>query len=136
MHVLTSFIVENTITERQKLCRRIKIELDFHFIPFSDSSLDLFVRIYWVGPTLGALLAVTIYVIMKRFKYWKLNAGQDTDESYKSPALFIQEDPKKAGAEGSWGPSAQVVPSIGQTIDGGAKDHPRSGQATVVQENV
>lgn len=32
---------------------------------------------------------------MKRFKYWKLSEGQDTDISSKSPALFFQEDPDR-----------------------------------------
>ncbi|KAH9821859.1 aquaporin-like protein [Melampsora americana] len=60
---------------------------------------------HWVGPTLGSFLAVAIYAIMKRFKYWKLSEGQDTDESKKR------------------GPSARIIPSISQTLqhekDGG-----------------
>ncbi|KNZ51640.1 aquaporin rerated protein [Puccinia sorghi] len=42
-----------------------------------------------VGPTLGSLLAVVIYVFMKRFEYWRFNEGQDTDVFSASPALFI-----------------------------------------------
>lgn len=45
--------------------------------------------VYWVGPTLGSLLAVAIYVFMKRFEYWKINEGQDSDEFSTSPELFI-----------------------------------------------
>ncbi|PLW32564.1 hypothetical protein PCASD_09732 [Puccinia coronata f. sp. avenae] len=44
--------------------------------------------IYWIGPTLGSLLAVAIYTFMKLFKYWKLSEGQDTDIPSKSPELF------------------------------------------------
>lgn len=47
--------------------------------------------IYWVGPSLGAILAVSIYTIMKRCKYWRYNLEQDTDKYSKSPALFLQE---------------------------------------------
>lgn len=47
-----------------------------------------------VGPSLGSLLAVTIYALMKWFRYWRLSVGQDTDESSKSPALFVQEAPR------------------------------------------
>lgn len=77
--------------------------------------------VYWVGPTLGSFLAVVIYAIMKRFKYWKLNEGQDTDESSKSPALFFQEEPERtqhSKADETRAPSMRVLPSIGQTLDG------------------
>ncbi|KAA1082139.1 hypothetical protein PGTUg99_022837 [Puccinia graminis f. sp. tritici] len=49
--------------------------------------------IYWIGPTLGSLLAVGIYAFMKLFKYWKLSEGQDTDIPSKSPELFTQAAP-------------------------------------------
>ncbi|POW19414.1 hypothetical protein PSHT_04684 [Puccinia striiformis] len=45
--------------------------------------------VYWVGPTIGSLLAVIIYVFMKRFEYWRSNEGQDTDVFSASPELFI-----------------------------------------------
>lgn len=82
--------------------------------------------IYWVGPTLGSLLAVLIYAIMKRFKYWKLNQGQDTDESSKSPTLFFEEnigneEPKTrsnpVGNSRSGGGGGVLWPSLGQTVD-------------------
>ncbi|OAV95686.1 hypothetical protein PTTG_04816 [Puccinia triticina 1-1 BBBD Race 1] len=47
--------------------------------------------VYWVGPTIGSLLAVIIYLMLKWHKYWLLNEGQDTDEACKSPALFCEE---------------------------------------------
>ncbi|KNZ63302.1 hypothetical protein VP01_1161g2 [Puccinia sorghi] len=46
---------------------------------------------YRVGPTLGSLLAITIYLTLKWHKYWPRNDGQDTDEACKSPALFCEE---------------------------------------------
>lgn len=62
---------------------------------------------------------------MKRFKYWKLNAGQDTDEASKSPALFFQEDPDHESnnkpAQGP--PSMRVLPSIGQALGGDLKEN-------------
>ncbi|KAG0141087.1 hypothetical protein CROQUDRAFT_68699 [Cronartium quercuum f. sp. fusiforme G11] len=85
---------------------------------------------HWVGPTLGAFLAVVIYAILKRYKYWKLNAGQDTDEASKSPALFFREDPEK-GVKRNRNPSMRVLPSIGQTIDDG-KVHDKSSEVVVV----
>lgn len=45
--------------------------------------------IYWIGPTLGSLLAVVVYTFMKLFRYWKLSEGQDTDIPSESPELFI-----------------------------------------------
>ncbi|KAH9444087.1 hypothetical protein Pst134EB_026472 [Puccinia striiformis f. sp. tritici] len=47
--------------------------------------------IYWVGPTIGSLFAVIIYLTLKYHKYWLLNEGQDTDEACKSPPLFCEE---------------------------------------------
>ncbi|KAI7939917.1 hypothetical protein MJO28_013569 [Puccinia striiformis f. sp. tritici] len=70
--------------------------------------------VYWVGPTLGSFLAVTIYTLMKRFKYWRLNFDQDTDKSYKSPDLFTEEkvetDTDKTNAQ-------RLLPSLGQITD-------------------
>lgn len=51
--------------------------------------------VYWLGPSLGSIVAVLVYAIMKRYRYWKLNEGQDTDIGSKSPALFFQPDPKR-----------------------------------------
>ncbi|WAQ91274.1 hypothetical protein PtA15_14A156 [Puccinia triticina] len=45
--------------------------------------------VYWVGPTIGSLLAITIYIFMKKYEYWRLNEGQDTDVYSASPELFI-----------------------------------------------
>ncbi|EGG08398.1 uncharacterized protein MELLADRAFT_42897 [Melampsora larici-populina 98AG31] len=74
--------------------------------------------VYWVGPSLGSFLAVAIYAIMKRFKYWKLTEGQDTDESSKSPTLFQHEPDRSqhSGASEKRGPSVRVIPSISQTL--------------------
>ena len=42
--------------------------------------------IYWLGPTLGALLATAIYVLAKRHEYWTLAPDQDSTDQEKSPA--------------------------------------------------
>ena len=34
--------------------------------------------IYWLGPTLGALLATAFYYLLKTIGYWRINPGQDT----------------------------------------------------------
>ncbi|KNZ63503.1 hypothetical protein VP01_1135g6 [Puccinia sorghi] len=70
--------------------------------------------IYWVGPTLGSLLAITIYLTLKWHKYWLLNEGQDTDEACKSPALFCEEK-MPAGLPTS--ARRNRWPSIGQISD-------------------
>ncbi|CAH7682489.1 aquaporin-like protein [Phakopsora pachyrhizi] len=68
-----------------------------------------------LGPTLGSILAVAIYTLMKRFKYWKLNEGQDTDESWKLPALFVEENVEQLTGRK---PSiiSRVSPSFGQVM--------------------
>jgi len=41
--------------------------------------------IYWVGPTLGAGLAVIIYLAAKHSEYWTLAPHQDTQDTKRSP---------------------------------------------------
>ncbi|KDQ28261.1 hypothetical protein PLEOSDRAFT_1077179 [Pleurotus ostreatus PC15] len=45
--------------------------------------------IYWLGPTLGSLLAAGIYSLLVHHQYWLLNPNQDTDNPHHSP-----DDPK------------------------------------------
>lgn len=70
--------------------------------------------VYWAGPTIGSILAVAIYLVLKWHKYWLLNEGQDTDEPCKSPALFCEEKlsglPTTRDRRNRW-------PSIGQVSD-------------------
>ncbi|KZV99613.1 aquaporin-like protein [Exidia glandulosa HHB12029] len=42
--------------------------------------------IYWLGPTMGALLATAVYVLAKRHEYWTLAPDQDAVDEEKSPA--------------------------------------------------
>ncbi|WWD20213.1 hypothetical protein CI109_104689 [Kwoniella shandongensis] len=41
--------------------------------------------IYWVGPTLGALLATAFYMFLKAVHYWKITPGQDSTDESDSP---------------------------------------------------
>ncbi|KZT50224.1 aquaporin-like protein [Calocera cornea HHB12733] len=41
--------------------------------------------IYWLGPTMGAGLAVLIYLAIKRSEYWTLAPDQDAQDYKKSP---------------------------------------------------
>ncbi|KAH8100798.1 aquaporin-like protein [Cristinia sonorae] len=41
--------------------------------------------IYWLGPTLGAVFAACFYGILKHYRYWTLNPGQDTTDESQSP---------------------------------------------------
>ncbi|KAH9821860.1 aquaporin-like protein [Melampsora americana] len=62
---------------------------------FGPAVITGFSSDHWLGPSLGSIVAVFVYGIMKRYRYWKLNEGQDTDIGSKSPALFFQPDPKR-----------------------------------------
>ncbi|KDQ59160.1 hypothetical protein JAAARDRAFT_127594 [Jaapia argillacea MUCL 33604] len=42
--------------------------------------------VYWVGPFLGSLLGAFFYAILKHYRYWRLNPGQDATENEKSPS--------------------------------------------------
>ncbi|WRT69599.1 uncharacterized protein IL334_006588 [Kwoniella shivajii] len=48
--------------------------------------------IYWVGPTLGALLAVAFYMFLKKVKYWRITPGQDSTDSSESPDVAVDND--------------------------------------------
>jgi aquaporin related protein len=41
--------------------------------------------VYWVGPTIGAIAASGVYVLLKRIHYWKLSPGQDAVHQPASP---------------------------------------------------
>lgn len=71
--------------------------------------------VYWVGPTLGSFMAVSVYTLMKRFRYWRLNIEQDSDKGSKSPDLFFQEK-VEANTDKSQGPQ-RILPSLGQITD-------------------
>lgn len=43
--------------------------------------------IYWLGPTLGALLATAFYYVLKSIKYWEINPGQDSTDWRDAPQL-------------------------------------------------
>ncbi|WWC95726.1 hypothetical protein V866_002592 [Kwoniella sp. B9012] len=43
--------------------------------------------IYWLGPTLGALLATAFYVFLKEVKYWRITPGQDSTDNHSSPKV-------------------------------------------------
>lgn len=45
-----------------------------------DASFAGYHWIYWVGPFLGALLAVAFYKIVKGLEYETVNPGQDSDK--------------------------------------------------------
>lgn len=42
--------------------------------------------IYWVGPYLGAVIAVSFYTLLKAFDYGSVVLGQDSDDTMASPA--------------------------------------------------
>jgi aquaporin related protein len=41
--------------------------------------------VYWLGPFLGSLLGTGFYIVLKRFRYWRLNPDQATSDPEKSP---------------------------------------------------
>ncbi|OCF34309.1 hypothetical protein I317_04170 [Kwoniella heveanensis CBS 569] len=43
--------------------------------------------IYWLGPTLGALLATAFYVFLKEVHYWRITPGQDSTDVSESPSV-------------------------------------------------
>jgi len=45
--------------------------------------------IYWLGPTLGAVLASAFYYLLKYIKYWEINPGQDSEDHRDAPLSNI-----------------------------------------------
>ncbi|TFK99907.1 aquaporin-like protein [Pterulicium gracile] len=41
--------------------------------------------VYWVGEFLGSLLGAGFYAVLKHYKYWRINPGQDTSDYKQSP---------------------------------------------------
>ncbi|KZT29792.1 aquaporin-like protein [Neolentinus lepideus HHB14362 ss-1] len=41
--------------------------------------------IYWLGPFIGSLLGAGFYTILKHYRYWQINPGQDVTNPEKSP---------------------------------------------------
>lgn len=41
--------------------------------------------IYWLGPTLGSMLATAFYFLLKYIKYWEINPGQDSEDPKDAP---------------------------------------------------
>ncbi|KAK4687068.1 hypothetical protein P7C73_g3052, partial [Tremellales sp. Uapishka_1] len=41
--------------------------------------------IYWLGPTLGALLATAFYIFLKAVNYWEITPGQDSEDAEDAP---------------------------------------------------
>lgn len=53
--------------------------------------------IYWVGPGLGAILAVVFYQFIKMLEYEVANPGQDDDDKDEQ----VKEVREKVGLEGN-----------------------------------
>lgn len=57
--------------------------------------------IYWLGPTLGALLAAAVYILAKRSKYWTLAPDQDSVDHRKSPTVLpLARSPTRSERDG------------------------------------
>ncbi|KAI9634647.1 aquaporin-like protein [Dioszegia hungarica] len=59
------------------------------FGPAVISGFDDYHWIYWLGPTLGSLLAAAFYIMLKHFHYWRVNPGQDSTDVRDSPATPV-----------------------------------------------
>lgn len=53
--------------------------------------------IYWVGPGLGAIIAVVFYKFIKMLEYEVANPGQDDDDKDEQ----VKEQTEKVGLEGN-----------------------------------
>lgn len=54
------------------------------FGPAVISGFNGYHWIYWLGPTLGALLAALFYILLKHLHYWRVNPGQDSTDVRES----------------------------------------------------
>ncbi|EJD40231.1 aquaporin-like protein [Auricularia subglabra TFB-10046 SS5] len=65
--------------------------------------------IYWLGPTMGAVLASIVYIFIKGSKYWKLAPDQDATDYRKSPDVPLPLPLMRSGTSAQAGPSAPAV---------------------------
>ncbi|TFK45807.1 aquaporin-like protein, partial [Heliocybe sulcata] len=54
--------------------------------------------IYWLGPFIGSLIGAGFYAILKHYRYWQINPGQDTTHPEKSPADPVERIQSAVGA--------------------------------------
>jgi len=45
--------------------------------------------IYWLGPTMGALLATAFYIFLKSVHYWRINPDQDSTDERDAPMAEV-----------------------------------------------
>ena len=48
--------------------------------------------IYWVGPGLGALLAVVFYLLIKKLEYWTVSPNIDDYQSHVGEQIIAVKD--------------------------------------------
>ncbi|OCH94811.1 aquaporin-like protein [Obba rivulosa] len=62
--------------------------------------------VWWVGPCLGSFLGAGFYSILKHYRYWRLNPGQDTTDHRASPpdpVDNVKSVARHSGSKGSRG---------------------------------
>ncbi|CAL1716141.1 unnamed protein product [Somion occarium] len=67
--------------------------------------------VYWVGPGIGSVFAAGFYGLLKHFRYWKLNPGQDTIDTRESPPDPIAAVTARSKSKGSVDNPSHVDPS-------------------------
>jgi aquaporin rerated protein, other eukaryote len=88
--------------------------------------------IYWLGPTLGALLACAFFALIKHFQYETANPGQDFDDLEAQAFDPTKDDPtvrpvvsahseRRLGSRGSDTYRGAPGPSNGNTDAAGAR---------------
>lgn len=76
------------------------------FGPAVISGFNNYHWIYWLGPTLGALLATAFYWLLKRINYRDINPGQESTDPNKSPLNDLSPSTDRLNARRSVGSMA------------------------------
>ncbi|TFL06733.1 putative aquaporin 1 [Pterulicium gracile] len=70
--------------------------------------------VYWIGDLLGSLLGAGFYALLKHYKYWRINPGQDASDHRQSPT-----DPVEKAKE-----------SLNNVLSNNSGESPREGSGS------
>ncbi|EJD47012.1 aquaporin [Auricularia subglabra TFB-10046 SS5] len=86
--------------------------------------------VYWLGPTLGAVLASVVYICIKGSHYWHLAPDQDATDYHKSPHICRRHAPAESRDSPATRPDASDASALSKAEKG------QSAQSNTAIQNI